>query len=260
MNDIQKVIDNCFINPEKVAGGLLKRAKLAVFYRMKRLSIVLSRQFIKIFFPAIYKAQIEARREGGLSGDYQWLRLKEINDLIHKYSVSSVCEFGCGTSSLIFASLLKNRENFVTYDESGYWSKRMTDTAGNLSQWITAKVSERQVYRDAEGEVVTSYCDPIPGRFDLVYVDGPTNNTKGLDIEGKIWDPKGTIANVDVEKLLDRGDLPKLIVVDGRRSTVRRIIKKYGHLYSYRLKSEYHQGLGHIDLRYQYHSVFIRKN
>lgn len=53
-------------------------------------------------------------------------------------------------------------------------------------------------------------------------MDGPTNWVHENEVSGHVQDPENTLPNIDVV-LLEQ--LPKLIVIDGRRSSIRYLLE-----------------------------------
>ena len=92
--------------------------------------------------------------------------------------------------------------------------------------------------------------------YDLVYIDGPTskNNT-----HLKSLDPKNNTPNVDIFKLFNNNYFPKFILIDGRRSSIRLILKNYHRKYNIYLRHGYQQDLS-LNLNTFYHTILIRKN
>ena len=96
--------------------------------------------------------------------------------------------------------------------------------------------------------------------FDLIYIDGPTarpltEQESSLNIIDK---SKQMMPNIDIELFFSNGLFPKLILIDGRRSTVRRLCEKYIHEYDVYMRYYYkdkHDRKGH----FLYHTVLIKK-
>ncbi len=230
----------------------------------KKIAEKISFHFLNKNYPDIVAAQIEARENGGLLGEYQWIRLYEIVQLLKRYSPSNVCELGCGTSSLMFAKLMRSAEKFTTVEESQYWLDRMIQSSGKLFSQMTHLRADR-VVSDKDGESVTNYAinhaSFSKGFFDFIYVDGPTAVPMEGDKELHIKDPDGIMPNIDAELFWEKGIYPKVIVVDGRRSTVRRLIQKNNGRYKVFLKSDFVTKIGLIDFStYRYHTVFLKKD
>ena len=172
----------------------------------------------------IYAIQMNARQNGGLSDVYQWDRLAEIVEIVRIYKPESVCELGCETSSAMFAKLLKDKNRFTTVEENDYWLNRMKESAGRYSTDMTTILANR-IVADRGDETTVYYDMAHSSYFDLVYVDGPYSQVSP-EAKMTVKDPHNSLPDVDVELFWENGVFPRVIVIDGRRETVRRLIEK----------------------------------
>lgn len=92
--------------------------------------------------------------------------------------------------------------------------------------------------------------------WDFVYVDGPTNWSSRSHSEGYCADPDMTLPNVDTALLSHR---PSVIVIDGRRSTVRYLVRTgLFEEYKVSLSRKYMELALHEPLfRNPYHTIFV---
>lgn len=260
-----KIIDSSFTKQNEPSKALLFPYKIyKKYYGIKeRIITKNSKKYIQKFFPDVYTAQLACRQEGGLSGDFQWVRLAEIAKLVRYFKPKSICEFGCGGSSFIFADLLKDKNRFVSVEESEYWLEKMKSSGGTLVKYIDAKVGNRVAF-EKDGEAVTK-CEVQnihQKEFDLVYVDGPTAIPLNKEEEVlNILDPVGRhMPNIDVELMWENKVFPKVIVIDGRRASLRRLIKKSENNYRIYPKSSYALNkLSVFPVPFLYHSILVRK-
>ncbi|MBU2511645.1 hypothetical protein KJ966_09900 [bacterium] len=214
---------------------------------------------LKKEFPDIISAQIKAHEDGGLKGDYQWTRLGELVTLFNRYQLSSILEFGCGTSSILFASLIGQSGLFETYEEDQKWLNRMLENSGDLRNRIKGNRVDR-ICRSKDSESVTHYDWSHNKEYDLVYVDGPTADAKEDEKDLIIRDPYGLMPNIDVELMWENGIFPKTMIIDGRRATVHRLIEKSDQKYNVYLKSDFQILSGVItSCSYCYHTIMERK-
>ena len=146
------IVETSFTKRKNLTGGEQLLMKLSYKYHQLRVCFLTLKAFVflRIFYPEIVRVQYENRRQGGLSGKYQWLRLAEIAALVKKFQPGSVCEFGAGTSSALFARLIG--AGFATYEESPYWRERLLGAtqglAANLiSYWQTGWWSKKTARR-----------------------------------------------------------------------------------------------------------------
>lgn len=203
--------------------------------------------FLKIQYPEVVRIQLKLREKGGGSkGDYQWLRLYEMPEIFKKFQPQSICEYGGGASSGMFACL--SAGEFVTVDESEFWQKLTLSVCGNLSKKMTPVLS-RRVIAHKDGEDVCYYDINHNKYFDMVYVDGPDSS-----VEGK------QVPCIDVELMWKSGIFPRVIVIDGRRMTLRRLLEREHNRYDlYQFKSALAINSGMADFGCRYHSILVRK-
>ena len=73
-------------------------------------------------------------------------------------------------------------------------------------------------------------------------------------------DSECRLPNADVELLWERGIFPRVVVVEGRRSTVGRLAEVDRGRYTLHLSTNYRaRATGQVPAYYLYHSVFVRK-
>lgn len=225
----------------------------------------------------LFLAQIRNRAEGGLSGGYQWRRLAELDSLLAFFKVLTAVEFGSGTSSYVLAQKCKT---FLTLEEDSAYQRRLIDNAppnlvGTISK--SAVLSKRKII-GFQGEACTHYewttgngngLD-FPG-LDLAYVDGPYSDLLPGDESPAppaesyemLGVPHANMANVDVLLWGEKhGGFPKVIVVDGRRPTLRLLDRRLRSEYTLFCKTEYplirHRSSWARPLLY--HSLFVRND
>lgn len=210
-----------------------------------------------------YIIQEKCREGDGLSGDFQWVRLNEIVEIMNTFSPDTVCEFGSGGSSAMFAYLLKDKNKFTTVEENEYWQKKMIKSVGSISKYINSLLASRVLIKDKDGESVVHYNMKHDRYYDLVYVDGPSNQKLKNDPEDlKTFDTHGRLMpNIDVEIMWENKIYPKVIVIDGRRSTLRRLMQKNPGFYKVYPKSTYtfYQKI-FIRPYFLFHSILVRMN
>ncbi len=202
------------------------------------------------FHPEIAKIQLKMRKGSPLVGSNQFRRLYEIEKLLQKFSPSSILEYGSGTSSAMFAKLLEKKGFFKTIDQMPEWRQKLLDILpDNLKKKISSELAKTKIH-EVDSEFVIAYDFPHDRYFDFIYVDGPAS-TK-------------TMANYDIELLWKNNIFPKFIVIDGRYSTVRRLILNGRKKYNIYLRSDL---MCKIDpnnffnlCNSLYHTILVRKD
>ncbi|MGH1440773.1 MAG: hypothetical protein ACRBBR_11710 [Cellvibrionaceae bacterium] len=236
----------------------------ALFFRVlgaikSRLSYSSAEKYIRTNFPDVAKSQDVARLDGGLTGQYQWIRLYEIASLVKSLDIKSVCEFGSGGSTAMFSRL--NLDKSVTLEQSEKWIKRTREL---LPENTNLELLRRdRLVVNYDGEPCTKYDLPdqfFEQSFDLIYIDGPTavamtDEERNLPI---LDDTKKTMPNIDVEMFFDKGVYPKAILVDARRATVRRLCEKYEHKYDVFMRY-YYKDKSDRSGEFLYHTVLLLK-
>jgi hypothetical protein len=212
----------------------------------------------------IVRVQLKMRIKSILIGDYQFERLHEIDKLIKAFRPKSIMEYGSGTSSAIFAKLAGNETYFQTTDEMKEWVEKLFASLPNdLKPKINMVLAKTKIDK-VDSELVISYETTHDRYFDFVYVDGPYNNGLKIlppEMLSEVKDPHGKhLPNYDSELLWENSIYPKFIVIDGRRSTIRRLILKGAKHYRIYLKSDYSKILNKDVDYYLYHTILIRKD
>ena len=112
-----ELVSNCFSKFSLNLTIRTKRSRMrsAVFIVRKGVFEFYCAIFLLFNEPAVLLAQLAMRREGGLSGSYQFHRLYEIRRILKTEQISSAIEFGSGASSLLFNKYV---ERFVSIEES----------------------------------------------------------------------------------------------------------------------------------------------
>jgi hypothetical protein len=222
-------------------------------------------RYVKRNFPAVYAAQLRAREEGGLAGAFQFARLWEISQLVDHFRIETCVEFGSGASSAMFAELLGGADRFHTYEENKVWYRRLAAVLGELGRRCTAHHVSARIDL-GEAEPVVGYDVEFDHEVDLVYVDGPSNTPPDslpdeAKRQAKLYDPiASALPCVDVERMWRRGLYPRVVAVDGRRSTIRRLEATGRDRYTLQLCSAFEAVChGGVPDRYLYHSIFVRK-
>ena len=230
-------VTNCFSVESQIPRNKLSRYRFrGLYFRLKRMIIENCCFFFLILVePTVLIAQLLMRKGGGLKGSYQFHRLVEIRQVLRKKHFYSAIEFGSGASTLLFQKYV---DEFISIEESDSWAQNYLNSIKSLN-WISRglvqdlksviRVLPRLESLDASGELTCSYFLPkelAEKNFELVYIDGPTSWIQSAEfVNPIIRDKYETIANTTVLELANK---PKLILIDGRRSTISYLIDKGG--------------------------------
>jgi hypothetical protein len=201
---------------------------------------------------------------GGLHYHGQFAQLLETAELYAHSGARTCLELGSGVSSAMLASLIGDEKRFTTVEESPQWHAMLQTYLEPFPGSVTSIHADR-VVTTRDGEPVVHYQLDHSKPFDFVYVDGPSNKVEGLpaDLARRALelDPDGRLANVDVEMMWSLGIFPKMIVIDGRRSTVARLMRTSGNRYDVYLKSSYvNRALGRMPEYELHHTVMVLKS
>jgi hypothetical protein len=260
---LPKMVDSSFLDYDSDVVMNRKIFHRYVGKLQARIIYDLAPIWVRFRHPDIYKAQMKARADGGLEGAYQWVRIWEICKIVKRWKISSILEFGSGASSSMFAKLIDDKEKFISVEENEYWAKRSLAAAGIYAKKMNL-IRAARIIVNIDDESCTKYDLPTTfyeKYFDMVYIDGPTAKKMDGDEELydlKILDKRGFMPNVDIEYHIDRGMLPRIIVIDGRRGTVRRLIYKLSSSYNIILRYSYEHPLARSG-KFYYHTIFIKK-
>ena len=219
-----------------------------------RLILINARSFIKSKFPHVYSKQLELRQDNGLSGDYQWLRLFELYNLIAKYNISSAMEFGSGGSTVLLDSL--NLRRVDTFEQNKYYhDKTVNCLLGNNRTEVHLSKSSfdfdgKHYYSRFSSDLILSLSATY--QHELLYVDGPTSRV----------DPdKSTMSiNMDTADILNAGFRPKVILIDSRPETTAYLFDRFSEEYFCSLRTSYLPIASKYSSKYTYHSFLLRKD
>lgn len=222
-------------------------------------------RYLQHVYPQVWQAQIRARQKGGFSYDQQFIRLLEIAQLLQHFKPKCVLELGSGASTAMFAHHLQDAKRLLTIEESADWIHHTKHALENLANFVNWQLVESCRTRRDDQPVISYQLQFLP-EVDFVYVDGPANacppDAELLFREKALqYDPKGRLANIDVENLWQHNIFPRVIVIDGRRSTVARLLKTCHEKYTVVLASLYEwQATGIFPRQFLYHTLLVKKS
>ncbi|MBL8956842.1 MAG: hypothetical protein JNK82_39075, partial [Myxococcaceae bacterium] len=152
----------------------------------------------------------------------------------------------------------------MTVEESPHWHQMLQQYLTPFPGSITSVRADR-VVTTRDGDPVVHYDIDHKRSWDFVYVDGPSNRVEDLSPELKKraaeLDSGLRLPNVDVELMWANDVWPKMIVIDGRRSTVSRLMLKSQGRYDVFLKSSYVTlARGELPDYELHHTVMVRRS
>ncbi len=180
------------------------------------------------------------------------LRFLEIDRLIRRHAVRSICEMGSGRTTFFFN--LFRGVDVVSYEQDERWRSLLLEfyaMHGLRLPRIVASGVEK--YRDG-GRFVAIESMPC----DLLYIDGPYVRSD----QGRLPTHTGKPAYYDFERILETG-LPKLIIVEGRTDTVDAILASpFSRHYAFQgeLTWALERGRYTHAMRLRRHSIFVLQN
>ena len=198
-----------------------------------------------------YAAFSQAQQSGS---PRQPFKGRDLWKILQAVQPKSIVELGSGTTSAVFALWSqKFGVSFTAFESHEGWSKvtsqclaqaGLTPAAGLGVVCVPTQLKEDQSSIGFE--------QPLPSDVDLLYVDGPPC----------VLESGRKVPNDDAARLLDRGILPKAIVVDGRGETVDLLLKHPAaarYVFTPGLAYCVRKGLFIQALVGREHSVFLRK-
>jgi hypothetical protein len=224
--------------------------------------------------PRLHSALVAARTDAGLEEAdkraglfplrYRWLRYVELHQVLARFDVQTVVEFGAGASSAIMGEFLRGRGSVLSLEESPRWHAA---ASGYLAPWsgvVDLQLVPRVIESDQDGSPICRYDFDADLTPDLVYVDGPTNSPETVAswrTRAAAWqyDPKGGyLPCVDVVRMWERDRKPRVILIDGRRSSVRYLIEHAPLTYRVWLASTLRRNCGLSELPVlQHHTILV---
>lgn len=234
--------------------NLFEKLLYSNYLLRNKFRIIRAKNFIKSKFTYAYNSQILLRNNNGLSGNYQWLRLYELYQIIVENRINKVLELGSGGSTIFFQSL--NLKRLDTFEESEKWIARTKEFL-KKNQNSEIYLSKRKVIQ-IDSRWLSFYEEPKINEIykkhnhSMIYIDGPTSRFL------KNEDEKIMTINYDVKSIIDMANPPKLIVIDGRPETVAYLASTFIKKYDLTLRSSY-RDWGKRKGKFYYHSIFSLK-
>ena len=239
--------------------SILKR----IFQRIRFLNLTLEKDLSEISkrFPQ-YISYTEELLKGGATGvkkaklGLTEIRPVEIVNVVDKFKPNSILELGSGASTILFLELLMSinkGSKFLSIDESEKWREL---TLLGINKFLPNRLNDFELRQSnkVETEYGTKYETEFDQIFDLVYIDGPTVALK----DGE------KLPCLDIQKIIESGFFPNIIMIDGRLDTVDLIKKIASSEYDFHPSAIYHfrktkNPFPILFTKYKRHSIFIKK-
>jgi hypothetical protein len=219
-------------------------------------------------YPEIVEQEFALQKVGNYGWDRsQFLRLRELRQLLDWWQPKRCFELGTGATTLLFNRWVAESADrkVISIEESSEWAEAVKGffrpSTANHSLEIAAKQVSLQ-----NGSPGCAYDFAPSEELDLVYVDGPGNECPS-DADSELRaaaarkDDRQRLACLDVERLWKAGRKPPFIVVDGRLCTLRRWLQSGNDDYLWLLKSDYALLMsGVMPDYYLHHTVLIRRD
>ncbi|NJM31802.1 MAG: hypothetical protein HC848_01585 [Limnobacter sp.] len=138
-------------------------------------------------------------------------------EILQTIKPKAIVELGSGTTSAVFALWSqKNNAAYTAFEHHEGWAKVTSDC---LQEAGLAPAHGPGIVcvatQSSADESCVGFKEPLPENADFLYIDGPPCMLKN----GR------KVPNDDAIRLLNRGVLPKAIVIDGRTETVDLLLK-----------------------------------
>ncbi len=190
------------------------------------------------------------RSHGGLKNPCQHYKLFKLKQLLKEEKPKSILELGTGLSTIIFAEYVRNNQiaHLTSVDESSNWLKNSQELAGidSSDDRFCMIQANRLIINDSALKQI-KYDATFEKDFDCVFIDGPNSEIDGVKNKDAV--------NTNIFDIIER-KLPRLIIVDIRRSTVEEIIKRLGDKYDVLISDVI---TNRICFGYRYFTVFRLK-
>jgi hypothetical protein len=225
-----------------------------IYLTKNNLSQNLFNNLIKFKYFEKFNLELKEKTNTKLDPHFK-LRCNEIFNIIKKKNIKKILEIGTGRTTFLFNCFEGGGISICSMEQDIEWKEKLIEL---LKKY---KINSNIILSDIEKLPNGAKFSNIPNfEPDLLYIDGPyypKPRKKTFDTFG------GKPAYYDFKTLFDRNIFPKVIMIEGRISTVEEITKS-SYFNKYHFEAEYAYYLKKNDfisaLKFKRHSVFIRKD
>ena len=155
-----------------------------------------------------------------LDSTLKFLKLAQLAEHLEFYAPKSILELGTGASTVIISEYQKKFMIPVTcIDESEEFANNAREVSNISAQFLICPVKKSQI---SDIIHINYECNETFGYFDLCIIDGPNLLVQGFKY-------KNSINSGIIESLIERGNPPRIILVDGRDKTCEYICQNYSY-------------------------------
>ena len=182
-----------------------------------------SRKTVSQYLPRVDQYLREQREAGGLATAHCFMQLIELTQMLERLRPRTILECGSGATSCVFAEYASRNPGvlLVSLDNSQrYLDETRNRLPVELRESIRFEHAERVVETISGTEVcydAPSYRRHFSGRIDLVYVDGPYNESPSR--------PGTQMPCIDTTQLLDAGIEVCHVLFDNRLTSVKHLME-----------------------------------
>ncbi len=191
------------------------------------------------------------RKSGGLRHIFQGYKMFSLSRLLEEEKPLAVLELGTGTTTAVFADYIRKREGtkLVSIDESEFWLEKSKELAGITEKNTRMElIHAKKIFIDNVFPKEVKYDIQFDKSFDFVFIDGPSLRVDGMKHKDAINSNIFDIAS---------SQLPRVIVVDIRKSTVDAIVERLGGYYDIFISDVITRN---FRAGYRYFSIFRKKH
>lgn len=167
---------------------------------------------------------------------FQMYKLYHLHMMLLKYKPGKILELGSGGTSSIIVNFIQSCSKKISADcleESAHWFRNTEKIIKKLNKQVPPSfrlIHCGRIVDQKKPFVVTRYDFDYTEKYDMVIIDGPTNDPEETDV-GIINPNPAELYTTDFFKIAEKY-LPEVVLIDNRNETLRRILGKFGDKYN----------------------------